>query len=47
MKNTEEDLKKMIDISDEILEIIDDADKVTRGDLQARVEALVRINFIK
>ena len=47
MKNTAKDLKKMMDVSDEILEIIDDADKVTRSDLQARVEALVRINFIK
>ena len=47
MNNTAKDLKKMMKLSDEILEIVDDADKVTRGDLQARVEAFVRINFIK
>ena len=47
MKNTKEDLKKMMELSDEILEIVDDANEMTRSDLQARVEALVRINFIK
>lgn len=45
--NTKKDLKKMMDISDKILEIVDEADQMTRGDLQARVEAFVRINFIK
>ena len=45
--NTKEDLKKMMDISDEILEIVDDSNEMTRGDLQARVEAFVRINFNK
>ncbi|MCK4454514.1 hypothetical protein KAU51_04230 [Candidatus Parcubacteria bacterium] len=47
MKNTAKDLKKMMDVSDEILEIVDDANEMTRSDLQARVEAFVRINFIK
>ncbi len=47
MRNKEKDLKRMMKISDEILEIIDTKEKFTRGDLQARVEALVRINFIK
>lgn len=40
-------VSKTLKLSDEILEIIDESSEMTRGDLQARVEAFVRINLIK
>lgn len=47
MKNTSEELRKMMKISDDILEIVDNADKITRSDLQGVVEVFVRKEFDK